>query len=110
MVNQSQREEHLWRELDAQQSDIKRRLLPMIRLCLFASRAAAMLSDLQVRADLSPEFKEALWNATEFPDEPSPSEAHQLVANVLNCAERTASEMDERITTTFTKNLRCQHE
>ena len=97
MTTPSQRENDLLRALDEQQSDINCNLLPMIRLCLFASRAAAVLSDVRAHADISPSFQEALNEATEFPNDPMTGELHDLVAGVLHCAKNAALDMNERI-------------
>lgn len=97
MRNQTQREAQLFQALDAQQAQIDCVLLPMIRLCVFASRAANVLSDLSTHAELSRPFKAALAEATEFPNEPLADEVHELVADVLSCVERETFSMGERL-------------
>ena len=95
MRNQTEREAQLFQALDAQQAQIDCSLLPMIRLCRFATRAAAVLSDLSAHSEISPSFKAAFAQATEYPNDPLADEAHELVAGVLYCVEREAFAMRE---------------
>ncbi|MBS3996688.1 MAG: hypothetical protein KGZ67_05025 [Hydrogenophaga sp.] len=87
-----------FRRLDEMQAEVNCRLIPLIRLCRFASNTAKQLNDMHLYGELVPAFREQMEKATDHLNDPHPDEAHELVADVLWCVEQVARDLNSRLT------------
>ncbi|MDP3797410.1 MAG: hypothetical protein Q8R06_09705 [Polaromonas sp.] len=92
----TEHEKVMWQALDQQQSDLASRLLPLLRVCRFATAAADALDEVQTMARNSPEFERQIMAVLPMYNDPAPAEVASLVCDVLIFAERLASEMSQR--------------